>query len=47
VSHERLIAQFGPHLEGVPLIGIAGFVIAAAIVLAWAVSALRPRKPRR
>jgi ubiquinone biosynthesis protein len=40
-------AHFGPHLEGVPLIGIAGFVIAAVIGLAWAVSALRPRKPRR
>lgn len=47
MSHERLTAHFGPHLEGVPLIVIAGFVIAAVIGLAWAVPAVRPRKPRR
>ncbi|HSA69473.1 MAG TPA: AarF/UbiB family protein [Burkholderiales bacterium] len=34
----------GPHLEGVPLLGIIGFVVAGALGVAWAVIALRSGK---
>ena len=34
----------GPHLEGVPLLGIIGFVFAGALGVAWAVIALKSGK---
>jgi len=34
----------GPHFEGVPLLGIIGFVVAGALGVAWAVIALRSGK---
>lgn len=34
----------GPHLEGVPLLGIIGFVVAGALGVAWAVIALKSGK---
>ena len=37
-------AHAGPHVEGVPLLGIAGFIAAGALGIAWAVLALRSGK---
>ena len=34
----------GPHLEGIPLLGIIGFIVAGALGVAWAVIALRSGK---
>jgi ubiquinone biosynthesis protein len=34
----------GPHLEGVPLLGIIGFVVAGLLGIAWAVIALKSGK---
>ena len=34
----------GPHLEGVPLLGIIGFVVAGVLGVAWAVIALKSGK---
>lgn len=39
-----LSAHAGPHWEGLPLLGIAGFAIAGALGIAWAVLALRSGK---
>jgi ubiquinone biosynthesis protein len=39
-----LSAHAGPHWEGLPLLGIAGFVVAGALGLGWAVLALRSGK---
>jgi ubiquinone biosynthesis protein len=39
-----LSTHAGPHWEGLPLLGIAGFVIAGALGIAWAVMALRSGK---
>jgi ubiquinone biosynthesis protein len=37
-------AHAGPHWEGLPVLGIAGFVIAGALGIGWAVLALRSGK---
>jgi hypothetical protein len=37
-------AHAGPHMEGVPLLGIIGFVVAGALGIAWAVIALKSGK---
>jgi ubiquinone biosynthesis protein len=34
----------GPHLEGVPLLGIIGFVVAGLLGIAWAAIALKSGK---
>lgn len=34
----------GPHLEGVPLLGIVGFVVAGVLGVAWAIIALKSGK---
>ncbi len=34
----------GPHLDGIPILGIIGFIAAAALGIAWAVIALRSGK---
>jgi ubiquinone biosynthesis protein len=39
-----LSAHAGPHWEGVPLLGLIGFVIALALGIAWAIVALRSGK---
>lgn len=39
-----LASHAGPHWEGLPVLGIIGFVAAAGLGLAWAVLALRSRK---
>lgn len=39
-----LASHAGPHWEGLPVLGIVGFVAAAALGLAWAVLALRSRE---
>ena len=39
-----LSTHAGPHWEGLPLLGIAGFVIAGALGIAWAVMAFRSGK---
>jgi hypothetical protein len=31
----------GPHVEGVPLLGIIGFIVAGALGVAWAAIALK------
>jgi ubiquinone biosynthesis protein len=37
-------AHAGPHWEELPILGIAGFVIAGALGIAWAVLALKSGK---
>ena len=39
-----LAAHAGPHWEGLPLLGIAGFVIAGLLGIAWAIITLRSGK---
>ena len=39
-----LSTHAGPHWEGLPLLGIAGFVVAGVLGIAWAVIALRSGK---
>ena len=39
-----LAAHAGPHWEGLPLLGIVGFVVAGVLGIAWAVLALRSGK---
>jgi len=39
-----LAAHAGPHWEGVPLLGIAGFVVAGLLGIAWAILALKSGK---
>ncbi len=39
-----LASHAGPHWEGLPVLGIIGFVAAAALGMTWAVLALRSRK---
>jgi ubiquinone biosynthesis protein len=39
-----LSAHAGPHWEGLPLLGIVGFLIAAVLGLVWAVLALKSGK---
>ena len=39
-----LASHAGPHWEGLPVLGIIGFVAAAGLGFAWAVFALRSRK---
>jgi ubiquinone biosynthesis protein len=31
----------GPHIEGVPLLGVVGFIVAGLLGMAWAVIALK------
>ncbi len=40
-SSIAMTAHVGPHLEGIPLLGLAGYAIAAALGLWWAVAILR------
>lgn len=39
-----LTVHAGPHVEGLPLLGVAGFALAAALGLGWAVVVKRSRK---
>jgi ubiquinone biosynthesis protein len=39
-----LAAHAGPHWEGLPVLGVAGFVVAGVLGIAWAVLALRSGK---
>jgi ubiquinone biosynthesis protein len=39
-----LTVHAGPHIEGVPLLGIAGFALAGALGLGWAVAVMRSKK---
>ena len=34
----------GPHFEGIPLIGLIGYGLAAVLVLGWAIAILRSGK---
>jgi ubiquinone biosynthesis protein len=36
-----IAAHAGPHVDDVPILGIAGFVVAGALGIAWAVLALK------
>ena len=39
-----LTVHAGPHIEDLPLLGLAGFALAAVLGLGWAVAAVRSRK---
>jgi ubiquinone biosynthesis protein len=39
-----LAAHAGPHWQGLPLLGIIGFVVAGVLGIAWAVLALKSGK---
>lgn len=39
-----LTVHAGPHVEGLPLLGLAGFALAVALGLGWAVAVTRSRK---
>ncbi|HKQ28983.1 MAG TPA: AarF/ABC1/UbiB kinase family protein, partial [Burkholderiales bacterium] len=39
-----LAAHAGPHWEGLPLLGVVGFVVAGVLGIAWAVLALKSGK---
>jgi ubiquinone biosynthesis protein len=39
-----LSSHAGPHWEGLPLLGLIAFAIAAALGIAWAIVALRSGK---
>ena len=39
-----LAAHAGPHIAGVPVLGIIGFVVAGALGVWWAVIALKSGK---
>jgi ubiquinone biosynthesis protein len=43
-SSMLLAAHAGPHWEGLPLLGLAAFAVAAVLGIAWAVIALRSGK---